>query len=59
MIEPWVKPSLVLDPFAGTFTVGAIAAKHLRNAVGIELNPKYIELARQRNCDIKVMFGSS
>ena len=52
-------PCTVLDPFAGTFTVGAIAAKHLRNAVGIELNPKYIELARQRNCDIKVMFGSS
>ncbi len=45
---------LVLDPFAGTFTVGMVAAKHRRNAVGIELNPKYIELARKRCSEIQV-----
>lgn len=39
---------LVLDPFCGTGTVGAVALEHRRRFVGIELNSKYAELARAR-----------
>lgn len=38
----------VLDIFAGSGTTLAIAIRLGRNAIGIELNPEYIELARQR-----------
>jgi DNA modification methylase len=48
-------PCTVLDPFAGTFTVGMVAAKHRRNAVGIELKREYIELARKRCSEIQVV----
>lgn len=42
------KGGIVLDPFLGTGTT-AVAAQHLgRRWVGIELNPEYVELARQR-----------
>lgn len=35
---------VVLDPFAGSGTVGAIAAANARDAVLIELNPEYVEI---------------
>jgi len=38
----------VLDPFAGSGTTLAVALKHHRDAIGIELNPEYIELAHKR-----------
>lgn len=38
----------VLDPFNGSGTTGAVALKHHRNYVGIDLNPDYIELAHDR-----------
>lgn len=39
---------LVLDPFAGSGTTGAVALRLGRQFVGCELNPDYAELARQR-----------
>lgn len=39
---------LVLDPFAGSGTTGLAAIKHGRRFVGVELNPKYVEIARTR-----------
>jgi DNA modification methylase len=39
---------VVLDPFAGSGTTLAVAREENRRAVGIELNPKYVELARRR-----------
>jgi DNA modification methylase len=42
------RRSLVLDPFFGTGTVGAVAERLGRNWLGIELNPDYVELAWQR-----------
>jgi len=39
---------IILDPFAGTGTVGKVAVKHGRRFVGLELKPEYIELARAR-----------
>lgn len=42
------KNMWVLDPFAGTFTVSAVAAELNRNSVGIELNPDYLKLGLKR-----------
>jgi DNA modification methylase len=39
---------LVLDPFAGTATTLLAALRLGRRAVGVEINPDYIELARTR-----------
>jgi site-specific DNA-methyltransferase (adenine-specific) len=38
----------VLDPFFGAGTTGLVAQKHGRSCVGIELDPAYAEIARQR-----------
>jgi len=42
------KGDLVLDPFAGTFTLSEVAAELKRNSVGIERNPAYIKLGLRR-----------
>jgi site-specific DNA-methyltransferase (cytosine-N4-specific) len=43
------KPgTIVLDPFMGSGTTGAVCQSISRNFVGIELKPDYAELARQR-----------
>ena len=42
------RPGLVLDPFFGAGTVGVVAEKLSRRWIGIELNPTYADLARQR-----------
>lgn len=39
---------IVLDPFAGSGTTGLVAADNQRMALLIELNPKYVEIARKR-----------
>ena len=41
-------PCTVLDPFAGSGTVGVVAARLGRRAVLIDANPSYCELARHR-----------
>ena len=41
-------PATVLDPFCGSGTTGVVALRHGRSFIGIELNPEYVELARQR-----------
>jgi DNA modification methylase len=41
-------PQLVLDPFLGSGTTALVADQLGRNAVGIELNPEYAEMARRR-----------
>lgn len=43
-----VKPCVVIDPFLGSGTSIAVALSKNRRAIGIELNPEYIELAEQR-----------
>ena len=41
---------LVLDPFTGSGTTGAVALRHGRRFVGVELNPCYAEMAHRRIC---------
>ena len=53
LIEPCVlagcpEGGTVLDPFGGSGTTGIVAAGHNRNAVLLELNAEYIELAKAR-----------
>jgi DNA modification methylase len=46
--HPPLKPAVILDPFAGSGTVGVIAKQLGRSFIGIELNPEYAEMARRR-----------
>lgn len=49
------KGETVLDPFAGTGTVGAVAEGLDRDAVLIELNPVYVDMQRGRNALNRVL----
>jgi hypothetical protein len=40
--------SVVLDPFAGAGTTGVVSRMHDRRFIGIELNPAYAEMTRER-----------
>jgi DNA modification methylase len=53
LVEPCIKAGCpeggtVLDPFAGAGTVGLVAHRLGRDFVGIELNPEYAAMARER-----------
>lgn len=53
LIEPCVlagcpKGGVVLDPFAGSGTTLEVAFRHDRDAIGIELNPAYADLIKDR-----------
>lgn len=39
---------IILDPFVGSGTTAVVAKKFNRDFIGIELNPKYAEMARRR-----------
>jgi DNA modification methylase len=45
---PSGPPPVVLDPFGGAGTTGLVADRLCRNALVIELNPAYAEMARRR-----------
>ena len=51
------QPCLVLDIFAGSGTTGVVALRLGRSFIGIELNPKYVELARKRITEDCPMFN--
>jgi DNA modification methylase len=53
LIEPCILAGCpiggtVLDCFGGSGTVGMVAENNSRNSILIELNPKYIEMIRER-----------
>lgn len=59
LIEPCIlagcpKDGIVLDPFFGSGTTGAAAQKYNRNYIGIEINPKYCNLADSRNASVQI-----
>jgi len=47
---------IVLDPFFGTGTTGAVAKKLKRNFIGIEKETEYIILAKNRINSIKIIY---
>jgi DNA modification methylase len=62
LVEPCVlagsaEGDLVLDPFAGSGTVGVVAMRYGRNFVGVELNPDYAAIAESRLYDSAPMFN--
>jgi site-specific DNA-methyltransferase (adenine-specific) len=46
--EAPAHPGIVLDPFIGSGTVAAVARRHRRHWLGIELNPVFAKLAEAR-----------
>ena len=50
-------PCIILDPFGGAGTTGLVADRLGRNAILIELNPAYADMARNRILDDAGMFG--
>ena len=53
LVEPCILAGskvddLILDPFAGSGTVGVVAKKHNRKFIGIELNADYAKIASDR-----------
>lgn len=53
LLERIIKASsnvgdMVLDPFAGTFTTGAVAKRLGRRTIGIELNEDYVKIGLRR-----------
>ena len=62
IIEPLLRYScpvggVVLDPFAGSGSVGVVAARNDRNAVLIEISQEYAELAQRRIDDDAGLFA--
>jgi DNA modification methylase len=62
LIEPCIlagcpKSGTVLDPFGGAGTTGLVADRLQRDAVLIEINPEYAEIARRRIASEAGMFG--
>lgn len=56
LIEPCIMAGCpengwVLDPFNGSGTSGIVAVNNGRNYIGIELNPKYIDITKSRIYD--------
>ncbi len=64
LIEPCILAGCpvggtVLDPFGGAGTTCMVADRHGRNAVLIELNPDYAEMARKRIADDAGLFAQA
>lgn len=62
LVEPCIlagskEGDIVLDPFAGSGTVGVVALRYGREFIGVELNPKYAELASYRIGSSVGLFG--
>lgn len=58
LIEPCIlagsrEGGVVLDPFFGSGTTGAVAKRLGREYIGIDLNPRYIEKAEKRIAEVK------
>lgn len=49
-------PAVVLDPFSGAGTTGLVADRLGRDAILLELNPEYAEMARKRIAEDGGMF---
>ncbi len=64
LVEPCILAGcpvggLVLDPFLGSGTVGAVAERLSRRWVGCDLNPAYHQLAKKRTAQRGIRFHTS
>jgi DNA modification methylase len=64
LVEPCIlagcpEGGVVLDPFLGSGTTAYVANRLGRRALGVELNPAYLELARARCNQVTVWEGSA
>ena len=62
LIEPCIKAGsrpgdTVIDPFGGAGTTGLVADRLARDAILIELNPEYADMARRRVTDDAPLFA--
>lgn len=58
LVEPCIlagcrEDGVVLDPFFGSGTTGRVAERLNRRWIGIELNPKYIDIAKKRTNNVQ------
>lgn len=61
LIEPCILAGsrvgdYVLDPFAGSGTTGRVSIRYNRKFIGLDLNPKYIEIAKDRTNEVQRRF---
>jgi len=61
LVEPCIKAGTkpkdtVLDPFAGSGTVGVVSLKLGRSFIGIELQPDYVKMAEKRIGNVMPLF---
>ncbi|MGL5436188.1 MAG: DNA-methyltransferase [Lachnospiraceae bacterium] len=59
LIEPCIlagcpRGGTVLDIFSGSGTTGEVAIKYGRKYTGIELNPQYCDLSRERLSNVQI-----
>jgi DNA modification methylase len=64
LVEPCILAGskagdVVLDPFCGSGTTGAVAVKHGRDFIGIDMSAEYLELARRRIGEAQVLLPLS
>ena len=64
LVEPCILAGcpmggLVLDPFSGSGTVLAVAERLGRRGVGVDLNPAYHQLAKERTRQRGLRFGEA
>jgi DNA modification methylase len=52
-------PAVVLDPFAGSGTVGVVANRLSRRAILIDLNPEYLKQQMTRNAQTPLGLGAA
>ena len=62
LVEPCIHATsqpgdTILDPFTGSGTVAVVSLRHGRNYIGTELNPDYVDIAKQRITDDNPMFN--
>ena len=54
IVEPDYEPQVILDPFCGTGATLVAAKKLGRHFLGFDIEPKYVEIARQRLAEVAV-----
>jgi DNA modification methylase len=57
--ESYIVPATILDPFAGSGTVGMVANRLSRRAILIDLNPEYLKQQMKRNAQTPLGLGAA